>query len=120
MGSTGITTKKSFDDVFREEFGTELYNMTIRRYHEMKVPPPFETGVTEESEFFLATYRDGYIGCDVIIFKRYIHEVVYKIMSDTEGPYTVTKCPEDIMKLLSPIEEYGYVGHADEFRKRQL
>jgi hypothetical protein len=119
MGWNGINTNKSFDEVFRDEFATLLYNGSIRRYIEVHVDPPYDTGTDDESEFFLAVYRQDYMGCDVILFKRCDGNVLYKIMSDTEGPYTINKCPKEILELLSPTDKYGFVGYADTWRKDQ-
>jgi len=121
MGWCGINTDKSFNEVFRNEFVSYLNNEMIRRYIECHVDPPYDHDTCDESEFFLAVFRTSYIGCDIIIFKRSLDKstVLYKMMSDIEGPYTINKCPKEILDLLSPIEHYNQPGYAKKWRDDQ-
>jgi len=122
MGWCGLNSTKSFDEIFRDEFGTYLYNGTIRRYIEVHVDPPYESDISDEAEFFLAVNRVNYTGCDVILFKRGIDgkSVFYKIMPDTDAPCTVSKCPKMILDTLSPINRYNIPGYAEEWRNNQI
>lgn len=123
MGSTGIMTKKDFEDVFIEEFGYMLYNNIVIKYAEVKVPKPYVANVIEESEFYLASRRrNGDIMCDVVIFSRYSDgEVIYKILTEEEGPFCITTCPKEIAKYLTPLSKCkDKTYYADIFRKRHL
>lgn len=125
MGWTGIYTKKSFMEVFKEEYMEALYNQKILKVCEFNVSDK-EPECLEESEFYIACRRhNGTIGCNTIIFRRYDiskhrdkEEVVFKEMDEGMGPY-INNCPIEILKMLSPVEQLEYPGYAKEFRERQ-
>lgn len=121
MGWTGIKTRRSLEEVFKDEFASQLYGNIIVKYSIVNIPKSlYDDYVTEQSEIYCAwKCNNGAIACVTIIIERINDEVLYKVQDDTVGPYTLTKCPKEILNLLSPFDKYDYIGYAKEWRERQ-
>lgn len=119
MGATGIYTTASFKDVLKQEIygsGFELIDS-----HYVKQQPL--NGELEEGHFYLALKKlDGKVfGCIITmvrITRNGREEVIYKWMDEAVEPYYYD-CPEHILKKLTPLSEFDYVGHAAEWRSKQ-
>lgn len=120
MGATIVKSRKSFADVFESENQEAYYSQSLLKYAEVKCKRPFENGASEESEFFVAMRSADrkFVLCVVWLFKRFGDEVYFKVISEFEGPFTRNKCPQEIMRLLSPVENLKYQGYAKEWRER--
>jgi len=117
MGWTGITTKKTFEQVFEEEFRTFILQQKIIKSIFLEVPIDKEyEDEDEHAEQFIAFRAEEGITCVIIIWKRYDNEVLYKEMDETVGPSTYNKCPKEIMDMLSPLDNFKYSGYAKEWR----
>lgn len=119
MGATGIYTKQSFEEVLRQEFHNCGYKILAKHY--VKEEPL--NGELEEGHYYCALkHPSGYVfGC-VITMVRVNHnnreEVIYKMIDEGMGP-CYYNCPEEVMNLLSPVNELPYPGYSLEWRNKQ-
>jgi len=117
MGWTGFKTNDSFAQIFEHEFNQPGFD--VIKYAEIKMPTENDDEI-EHSEIYAAVKKlNNYIFGLVVIFKRYDNgEVLYKDMDESVGPYN-NKCPENILNLLSPLNENSYTSYAKLWRERQ-
>ena len=126
MGWNGLNSNKSFDEIFRNEFAEWLAYGNIRHYVECHVDPPYDHDTIDESEFFAAVRGNlGFTYCLIVIMKRLNSDntVAYKVMDEFVGPFTINKCPVEIMELLTPLDQLDkneYKGHSEEWRESQI
>ena len=119
MGWTGIDTKKSLEDVFKQEFAEQMPR--FKKYIILQVTGEnMDDGLDEEAEVFIAFEpRPNEVCAVVILMHREGNEVRYKDMDESMGPYSKHKCPKEIMELLSPVESLKYNTYSKEWRARQ-
>jgi predicted transport protein len=120
MGWTGIPTKRSIEEISKQEFAT--YENQIVKNIILDVPKEqWDEFQCEEKEQYIAFRNsNNNIICIVVLWQKMHNEVLYKTMDESSGPYTKTKCPKEIMDVLTPVEKLGgYAGYSKEWRARQ-
>lgn len=115
MGWTSITTKKSFEEVFKQEFAS----LDVVESEFCK------TNTTQSVQFLTVKHKKSFIFILVILWQRDGDEVFWKEMDETEGPNTWKhKCPKKVFDSASPlehIEKYGgNLGYSKEWRTKQI
>jgi len=128
MGWTGIKTKQSFMDVFKEEYAAWLLPSSdnyIQKSIEVRIPPHLRSNTTDdEAEIYSVIFNRKleFNYCHVAIMERVDNEVLIKGQDEFSGPYCLTKCPQEIVELLSPVSKLKNNDdkcYIEEFRKRQ-
>ena len=115
MGWTSITSTKSFEEVFQQEFASHKVIKSVFKHHTL-VPEDIDQAA---DQYVVFEHKDGYKFICVILWQRQHNEVYWKDMDESMGPYSSTKCPKEILEAASPIEELPYVGYAKEWREKQ-
>lgn len=123
MGWTGIKTRDSLMEVFKSEYGSMMFPGSEHEFiKSVPVTVPqrlYDEDMIEEMEIYSAVRTKGIVYAHTLMIKRTKEgEVLYKGQDETVGPYMLSKCPKEIMDLLSPIEKLqGVLGNCEYAKK---
>lgn len=128
MGWTGFKTNKSFLEVFKSEYREWFENPYAKTHIVLSIVTEIEPegDCVEAAEIFSAVQQhhpDGdYIYGHVLLINRTNDgEVLYKGMHEMVGPYTLNKCPQEVLMLLSSSDiidqREGYTTFSKDWRK---
>jgi|SaaInlStandDraft_4_1057021.scaffolds.fasta_scaffold34363_2 hypothetical protein len=123
MGWTSYRTNDSFMEVFKSEYRQWHQpdsEHLVRQSVEMKVSPhDWDEGTDSESEIWSAIEWKGKgIYAHVLLMSKRDGEVYFKGMDETVGPYSKTRCPDEIFNLLTPLPE-DIEGYSKDWRARR-
>ena len=123
MGSTGIMTRDSFEEILQNEVFPGESNKLLKFYRHNMVS--YEKDVIEDSVMYCAvrvnnTYTLGVVVLMIRVNREKLRtEVIYKVMDESSLPFYYD-CPPSLIAMLTPVKDLPYPGSAEEWRQRCL